>query len=187
MDETTRKSVSSRRTADWDAIERDFRTGTLTLREMAEKHGVVHSTIARRAEKHGWSRDLTEAIRQATNAKLVQQTVQQLCDEAHQGATQTVLAAAEINAAIIRKHRTRLDALARDADIARQKLMSLTETVTEPKDAATLVSAIESAIRSERILIEKERQTYKLDDEDTSKAIKPKRITIDFEDAEVRE
>lgn len=95
--------------ADWDAVERDYRTDTFTLRELAEKHGVTHTTISRRAEKNGWTKDLTQAIRSATNSKLVQQTVQQKCTSAHQDATNTVLVAAEINASVVLSHRKGLN------------------------------------------------------------------------------
>ena len=94
--------------ADWDAIERDYRTGKFTLRELADKHGVTHTTISRKAEKLQWSKDLSEAIRQATNTKLVQQAVQQQCTSAHQNATEVVLVAAEVNTQVILGHRAGL-------------------------------------------------------------------------------
>lgn len=47
-----------RRTAiDWQAVEHDYRAGTLSLRAMADKHGCSHSTIANCASRHGWARD----------------------------------------------------------------------------------------------------------------------------------
>ena len=56
---------------DWQAVERDYRTGKFTLRELEHKHGAANSTIARRAAREGWSQDLSAAVRQATNAKLI--------------------------------------------------------------------------------------------------------------------
>ena len=41
---------------DWQAIERDYLGGLLSLRELAEKHGCSHSTIANFAGRHGWTR-----------------------------------------------------------------------------------------------------------------------------------
>ena len=41
---------------DWQAIERDYLAGLLSLRELAEKHGCSHSTIANFAGRHGWTR-----------------------------------------------------------------------------------------------------------------------------------
>jgi uncharacterized protein YjcR len=46
-----------RRDIDWAAIAQDYRAGLLSLREMAQKHGCSHSTIANWASRHGWSRE----------------------------------------------------------------------------------------------------------------------------------
>jgi hypothetical protein len=49
---------------DWLAVELDYRTGVMSLREMADKHGCSHSTIANFAGRQGWSRpQLTHAVR----------------------------------------------------------------------------------------------------------------------------
>lgn len=47
---------------DWEAIERDYRAGLLTLRELAEIHGGSHVTIARKAKKENWERDLSARV-----------------------------------------------------------------------------------------------------------------------------
>jgi hypothetical protein len=108
----TKQVVPKKSRIDWDAVERDYRTDKFTLRELAAKYTITHTTIARRAEKLGWTKDLTDAIRQATNAKLVQQSVQQQCTVAHQAATDTVLIAAEINVQVIQSHRRGLQRIA---------------------------------------------------------------------------
>jgi hypothetical protein len=41
---------------DWSAIERDYRRGGMSLRELAGKYGCSHSTIANFAGRQGWSR-----------------------------------------------------------------------------------------------------------------------------------
>ena len=48
---------------DWVAIERDFRAGVKTLRQIGEEHGVSNVAVHKRAKKEGWSRDLAERIR----------------------------------------------------------------------------------------------------------------------------
>jgi len=53
----------------------------------------------------GWTKDLAVAIRQATNAKLIQESVQQECNNSHQNATETVLVAATIGMNVILGHR----------------------------------------------------------------------------------
>lgn len=121
------KPEKQRPSVDWEAVERDFRTDTLSLRELATKHGANHATIARRAEREGWKKDLTEAIRQATNARLIAETVQQKCDSAQQNATDAVLVAAEVNTQVILKHRAGLGRLT----AIKEKLLSQIEQAAE--------------------------------------------------------
>lgn len=98
----------ARKRVDWEAVERDYRTAQFTLRELADKHGATHTTISRRAEREGWTKDLTQAIRQATNAAVIEATVQQKCTSAHQSATDAVLGAAELNKQVILGQRARV-------------------------------------------------------------------------------
>lgn len=111
MNTPTRKSASKapgRKKPDWDAIERDYRTGKFTLRELAEKHGISHQAIAKRSKTNGWTQDLGEQIRQATNAKLVANLVDTEIAKGGQAVANAVLVAAEINTQVILKHRTGL-------------------------------------------------------------------------------
>lgn len=53
---------------DWDLIERDYRVGIKTVRQIAKEHGVSHTAIAKRAEKFGWARDMKEKVQVAAEA-----------------------------------------------------------------------------------------------------------------------
>lgn len=86
---------------DWEAVERDFRTGKFTLRELEKKHGPSYAEISRRSKKEGWTKDLRDIIKQATNAAVLRETV----TNAQQDVTETVLAAAETNKQVILGHR----------------------------------------------------------------------------------
>lgn len=97
---------------DWQAVERDYRTGNFTLRELEEKHGANNATISRRAKREGWTQDLSIAIKQATNAKLIAAVVTEECSKEQQNAANTVLAAAEVNKNVILGHRTGLKRIA---------------------------------------------------------------------------
>jgi hypothetical protein len=190
MATSTRKSaakqvIPKKSRVDWDAIERDYRTDKFTLRELATKYGVTHTTISRNAEKNGWTKDLTDAIRQATNAKLVQQTVQQQCTNAHQSATETVLAAAELNSRIIQGHRNRLAALHDAVETAKHKLMVLGDSVADIREAATFVQAVGNLATATKTLIEQERKAHNLDEEGTdTEASKQKRVLVEFVEAD---
>ncbi|QFT86566.1 helix-turn-helix, Psq domain [Halomonas sp. THAF12] len=55
---------------DWEACQRDYRVGQLSIRHLAAKHGIPESTIRSKAKAEGWQRDLTEPVREATRIKL---------------------------------------------------------------------------------------------------------------------
>lgn len=160
---------TQRRRVDWDAVERDYRTDTLTLRELAEKHGVSHTTISRRAERDGWQKDLTEAIRQATSTRLITETVQQKCTSAHQNATDLVQAVAEVNSRIILKHQRKLSELHDLVEFAKAKLKQMGDALVDVKEAATFVQATGNLAAATKTLIEQERKAFGLDDDGAKK------------------
>lgn len=107
-------SMTKKAKPDWAAIERDYRTGRFTLRELQEKHGPTASTIMRRAKKEGWEQDLSEAVRQATKAKLLKESAQQARAQqaqqaqhvAQQALAEVVDIAAEENKQVVLRHRS---------------------------------------------------------------------------------
>jgi MarR-like DNA-binding transcriptional regulator SgrR of sgrS sRNA len=101
-----KKAAAGKARADWDAIERDYRTGKFTLRELAAKYDVSHQAIAKRSKTKGWTQDLSVAIKQATNAKLVAELVNHEVAKGGQEVANTVLAAADLNKQVILRHRT---------------------------------------------------------------------------------
>lgn len=56
------KKGGKRPQIDWEAIERDYRAGIKTLRQMADEHGITHGAINKKAKAEGWSRDLQAKI-----------------------------------------------------------------------------------------------------------------------------
>jgi hypothetical protein len=53
---------------DWTEIERDFRTGSMSVREMAKWYGVSEGAIRKRAKAGGWERNGTQARTQPERA-----------------------------------------------------------------------------------------------------------------------
>lgn len=98
------KAAPKRVRVDWEAVERDYRINKFTLRELASKHGCTHQAIGNQIKRHGWTQDLSIAIKQATDAKLVNDLVA----KSGQDVANTVLVAAEINKQVILGHRTGL-------------------------------------------------------------------------------
>lgn len=62
-----------RKTVDWEAIEREYRAGQLSLREIGRIHDVSDTAIRKKAKAEGWQRDLTEKVREAVRTKLVRE------------------------------------------------------------------------------------------------------------------
>lgn len=56
--------------ADWEAIKADYLTGELSVRELAEKHGVSANQIYKKVSSDGWKKTL-DKIRQKTEEKYV--------------------------------------------------------------------------------------------------------------------
>ncbi len=55
---------------DWEAIERDYRCGVMSLKAIGSAHGVSDAGIIKHARKEGWSRDLRAKIRAKADAKV---------------------------------------------------------------------------------------------------------------------
>ena len=102
------KAAPVKRRVDWDAIQRDYSTAKFTLRELEDKYGVFNSSIARKAKKDNWTQDLSKAIKQATNAKLTEQLIDESVSKGAQDVSTTIQVAAEINKQVILGHRTGL-------------------------------------------------------------------------------
>lgn len=83
---------------DWEAIERDFRTGRYSLQQLSDKHGPHRGVISRKARDEGWEKDLTDAVAERTRAKLARR-------ESAQSDIEAVEAAASENAEVVRSHR----------------------------------------------------------------------------------
>ena len=60
---STKKPTASRGTTDWEAIEREFRAGIRSLREIGAEYGVTEGAIRKRAKRDGWQRVRVEIDR----------------------------------------------------------------------------------------------------------------------------
>lgn len=54
----------ARAVVDWEAVEREYRAGIKTLRQIAADAGVTHGAVNKRAKSEGWSRDLSAKVSQ---------------------------------------------------------------------------------------------------------------------------
>lgn len=162
-----------RRPIDWDAVERDFRTTRLTDTELAGKHGATREAIVRRRKKDcaadptRWQRDLAPEVRRATSALLLKESITQQITDGHRQITDAVMSAAEQGKQIILEHRRALKELADDAATAKAKLLALSANVADVREAAVVVSSLESLGRLRKTIIDKQREAFGLNDTGT--------------------
>lgn len=91
----------SKTAIDWEAVEREYRAGQLSNRMIAEKHGISDTAIRKRAKAQGWSKDLTEKVRQEVRSQLVRAEVRtpRVSDR------EVIEVAAATGAQVVRTHR----------------------------------------------------------------------------------
>lgn len=131
--------------ADWEAVERDYRMGQLSLRALSEKHGVSASSISRRATKYGWVQDASQEVRERTRAALLVQAddcntdCNSVAVERNTPTREDIAVAVQTNIEVISRHRK---------DIAKgQTLVAL--LFGQLNEAAEHRSLIEEAINDE--------------------------------------
>ena len=139
---------------DWEAIEREYRAGQLSVSEIGRQHGVSHTAINKRAKKHEWKRDLSKQVRQEISARLVSATVSPEVSEAN--AREAVALAAERGVALVRQREAVALAAERGVALVRQhqsrlaRANAIAERLLEELDSGTEgLAEIEAAIDDE--------------------------------------
>ncbi len=60
---------------DWEAVEREYRIGSRTLRDIGAEYGVSNPAIIKRAKRDGWDRNLAAKIHAKAESLVSKQTV----------------------------------------------------------------------------------------------------------------
>lgn len=113
---------------DWEAIERAYRAGVLSVREIAAAHEVSHTAINKRAKRDGWDRDLKAKIKAKADALVSKREVS---TEVSSKQAETEREIIELNAEVIANIR-----MAHRGDISRSrrltnKLLDELESLTD--------------------------------------------------------
>lgn len=122
------KKPAGRSRIDWPAVKRDWRTSRFTQVELAKKHGIDPATLNRqikkdkKADPSDWAQDLTKAVKDATDARLMAEMVKAEVKEGQDQVKDAVKIAAEVNTQIILAHRNRAKAA---VDVAMRMLGEL--------------------------------------------------------------
>lgn len=114
---------------DWEAIEREYRAGQLSVSEIARQHGVSHTAINKRAKRDGWLRDLSQRVRAEVSARLVSEEVSET------NAQEAVNVAAARGVELVRQHRATLGRASRITEKLLAELGEATDHRDEIEDA----------------------------------------------------
>ncbi|MBI6547255.1 hypothetical protein [Xenorhabdus lircayensis] len=149
---------------DWEAIESAYRAGSLSIREIAAKHGVSDTAIRKRASANGWQRDLTDQVKKATRTKLVRSEVRRVGSQPAVRTDEDIIEQASSEAAgVVLGHRTDL------ADWRRitNKLRTFLDDVEITEDNhASIARTITAGVDAQIKLIKGERESYNIDSGD---------------------
>lgn len=158
------KAKGAEAPTDWEAIEREFRAGQISVREIGRTYGVSDMAIRKRAKAENWERgDLAEKVSQRVRNELVRGEVRS--PNAREPINDAV--AVEVAAAraveVIRQHQKRLSTLNDLSDRLARRADALIESVTTLEDLGDAAQAVESLGRTTGRLIPLERQVFNLD------------------------
>ncbi|MEY4414960.1 MAG: hypothetical protein RIQ53_2253 [Pseudomonadota bacterium] len=139
---------------DWPAVQRDYRPGNLTQQELAAKHKLNEATLCRKIkadrakDPSAWPQDLTELVKQATDARLMAELVKDVAKDGQEQAKTTVLAAAELNAQVILRHRKDIAAA---NTLAMDMLHELATATHSPEKLAALFETLQPDMSDEEL------------------------------------
>lgn len=159
----------ARKTAiDWEAIERDYRIGQLSARELARRYEVEVSTITRRAKKESWVKDFSEEVKARTRAGLIeaaQQSAQQHATQSNTALRDGIEVAVETNIRVLRQHQEGIRSNANRLGKLVEKFDVLIEGAADLNELGKAASSFESIVRSQKTLVTLERISLGLDAE----------------------
>jgi hypothetical protein len=167
--------MAGRKNIDWEAIQREYRAGVLSVREIASLYKISHAAILKRAKKFPgqWKRDLTAKVQAELARRIVADEVTSEGKE-----DEIVQTSAERMLAVIRQHRTSIAKLTVLEQAFAEELGGLNKPVIgkkQGKDVAlsTKVSTLLALVTASEKRVKMERQAFGISD-----ATKPDGETI---------
>jgi hypothetical protein len=165
---------------DWEAIERAYRAGSLSIRAIADAYNSKEGTIRSRAKKHGWQRDLTERVKNSTSEKLSRAASRTDATRDDARSDDEIIEEASTEAAsVVLSHRA---SLAQWRTIAQKLCFTLAHMDVDEENHEKFARSLNSGVDAQLKVIKGERQAYNLDDNsgggEPSEAIGSVEITV---------
>ena len=163
--------MGRRNDIDWEAVERMYVAGQLTIRQVADECGINLSTLKAKAKKLGWTRDLSEAIEARTKAKiaaidvaaLVEKSAQQSADKSAHTIQSAIEQASDVAAGIVIKHRASVRLELDRAQAIEALLDEHMNSAEGLKDIGVVAQTYKTLVEAKSKLRDQERTIYGLD------------------------
>jgi len=150
--------MSEKRVIDWEGIEREYRAGVRSVREIAAEFEVSHTLINRRSREEGWERDLTAKIRAKADALVSKEAVSSLVSTDTKVPEKAIVEAnAAIQAQIRREHRTDIQKTKRIANKLLDRLEAVKPSEANLKEHASVLKQLAD---TQRVVVNLEREAF---------------------------
>lgn len=153
---------------DWEAIERAYRAGSLSVRAIAEESNISHVAIAKRAKKEGWVRDLTDKVRAAAKRKVTNAVTTESYQDPLVTEEQIIEEASDKVASVVLAHRVDL---AQWRGIANKLSAALQAMTVNEDNIGDFSRSLNAGVDAQLKVIKGERQAYNLDTEEGDKTV----------------
>jgi hypothetical protein len=128
---------------DWDPVERAYRAGVLSIREIGKLHDVSEAAIRKKAKgdpKKGhapWQRDLTQQVRERVRSELVRSEVRTVAPEERMRTEREIVDnAAAVVVQVVREHRR---SIASGRDLVALLMEQLSDVATNRQELEQIV------------------------------------------------
>jgi len=170
--------MTKRKKIDWESIEKEYRAGQLSIREISRKFNCAESGIRNKAKKLNWQRDLTKRVQDEVRNKLMRKD----CAEAMREDDEIVDEASNRAVEVIMLHR-------KDASNLRELLAEVLNSFREHIDGEDKASQdyknIGQFIKDGSLalykLTEIERKAFNIDDKKPPSGAEGDPIHVDFD------
>lgn len=109
--------------ADWEAIEREYRAGILSVREIAAPAGITEGAIRKKAKAQGWERNLAAKVQEKVRNELVRSEVRSAYRESTE--REIIEQAASTVVQVVRVHRGRIGRQTELVDLLTEQLVAV--------------------------------------------------------------
>ena len=124
---------------DWELIEKEFRLGQATLRQLAATHKVQPSAISRKAKREDWVQDKRGAVKALSEAQLLISNNRKATVKATEPTQVDIEVAATVRTSIVLAHRS-------DAQKARTLTMKLLAELEHQTDNQELYERLQELL-----------------------------------------